>query len=300
MKPSLLFVDDRAEAHGLVQAALAEMDLDFRSAYSGEEGIAMAATFDPDVVLLDMELPDATGIDVCRQIRARSSTAELPVIFLSGDVSVETKVRALDAGGSDYIVKPFALAELRARVGVALRTKFAFDRLAARAQVDGLTGLHNRAFFDRRLEAELSHARRHLTALSCLMLDLDHFKRVNDTHGHSVGDEVLRLTAAALLRRCRREDVVCRYGGEEFAVLTPGVGLRGAVTLGEELRHLIGGLQIAVAQGESVGIRCSIGVAEFDASTPDAMVRNADEALYYAKRMGRDRVSVEERFRHIV
>ena len=162
--------------------------------------------------------------------------------------------------------------------------------LAQNAQLDGLTGLWNRAHLDRRLAEELSALQRRRLPLSCIMLDVDYFKSINDRFGHPCGDEVLRLIGALLMEHSRAEDIVCRYGGEEFTILCPGVGACGAVTLAERLRREIAAAELSYA-GHTVPVTCSFGVAEasLDGST---MLGQADECLYRSKVAGRNRVTV--------
>ncbi len=298
MNSSVLIIDDSAAVHRLVEVWLRALNVEFHTAFDAEAGIEKARAVRPDVILLDLNLKEGNGLDLCRRIKSDPLISTTPVIFLTAETRVEEKVKALDLGGLDYIVKPFHPAEFQARIRVALRTKYLLDLLSDRARIDGLTGLHNRALFDERLEAELSQARRYGGQLSCMMMDIDHFKKVNDTYGHIVGDEVLRHVASTLSRRCRREDIVCRYGGEEFAVLTPNVGLNGAITLAEDIRQLIGSLELRSA-GQTISVTCSFGVAEFGVDQTIPLAERADEALYFAKHSGRNRVCPEQRFREM-
>lgn len=298
MNSRVLLIDDSAPVHRLVEVWLRPLNVEFHGAFGSEAGIDQARSLRPDVILLDVCLQDGDGYELCRRIKADPLISTTPVVFLSAESRIEEKVKALDLGALDYIVKPFHPAEFQARVRVALRTKYLIDLLSDRARIDGLTGLHNRAFFDERLEAELAQARRYGSQFSCIILDIDHFKRVNDTHGHLIGDEVLRHVASTVSRRCRREDVVCRYGGEEFAILMPQVGLAGAITLAEDLRQNIASIEFRSAD-QTISLTCSFGVAEYtaDPAVTTPLTQRADEALYYAKRTGRDRVCPEARFR---
>ncbi len=296
MNSRVLIVDDSPAVHRLVEVWLRPLNVEFHAALGVDDGYKQARTLRPDVILLDMNLKDGDGLALCKQLKSDPLVSTAPVIFLSAETRCEEKVKALDLGALDFIVKPFNPAEFQARVRVALRTKHLVDLLSDRARIDGLTGLHNRALFDERIESEVAHARRYGTALSCIMLDIDHFKKVNDSFGHIVGDEVLRHVASAMSRRCRREDIVCRYGGEEFAILTPNVGLAGAITLAEDIRQLIAALQIRNA-GQVLAVTCSFGVSEYSAEVITPLPDRADEALYFAKKNGRNRVCPEDRFR---
>lgn len=296
MNSRVLIIDDSAAVHRLVDVWLRPLNVDFHVAEGATDGLQKARFLRPDVILLDVSLQDGDGFELCRRIKGDPQISTTPVVFLSAETRVEEKVRALDLGALDYIVKPFHPAEFQARMRVALRTKYLLDLLSDRARIDGLTGLHNRALFDERIEAEMAQARRYGAQLSCIMMDIDHFKAVNDTHGHHVGDEVLRHVSATITRRCRREDIVCRYGGEEFAILTPNVALAGAITLAEDIRQLVGSLEVHAGM-RAIGVTCSFGVAEYSAQESMPLPERADEALYFAKHTGRNRVCPEQRFR---
>src|SRR5688500_2135270 len=231
MRQKLLVIDDSMPIHMLVRARLNDEPIEMLSAYDGESGLTMAGEQLPDLILLDVDMPHPDGFEVCRRLKAEPRTNIIPVVFLTAASSTEEKIRGLNLGAVDYVTKPFEPAELRARVRASLRTKYLMDLLAKRAQIDGLTGLFNRAFFEHRLLAEMAQSRRVGRALACIMADVDHFKSINDQFGHPMGDEVLRAVANLFLEQCRTEDIVCRYGGEEFVVLMPGVDVEGAVHL---------------------------------------------------------------------
>jgi diguanylate cyclase (GGDEF)-like protein len=163
------------------------------------------------------------------------------------------------------------------------------DLLSRKAMIDGLTGLWNRTYFESRLGSELSLSRRTGQPLSCIMLDLDHFKQLNDRFGHPFGDEVLRAMGRLLIDTCRQEDIACRYGGEEFVVLAPGVSPTDAVGLAERLRAAVESTSLT-CRGETIKVTCSIGVSGIGHIPPPTIVDLADEALYVAKNGGRNRV----------
>jgi diguanylate cyclase (GGDEF)-like protein len=289
----VLLIDDCPSIHGLVRARLREEPVELHSAFDGESGLAAAATLAPDLVLLDVEMPGTNGFEVCRRMKDDPRTIHIPVIFLTGASSTQEKIRGLELGAIDYVTKPFDPAELRARVRASLRTKYLMDLLSRKAMIDGLTGLFNRAYFDARLVAELSLARRSLAPLSCIMLDVDRFKQINDLHGHPFGDEVLRGIGQVLAEHCRTEDTVCRYGGEEFIVLCPNTGSSAAASLAERLRD---GIEQSAwtKNGMPVQITCSFGVSDLHGITPPSVVDLADQALYRAKQTGRNRVVIAD------
>jgi diguanylate cyclase (GGDEF)-like protein len=285
----LLVIDDSRDVHTLIRCRLAREAVELHAAYGGDEGVAAAAAVHPDLILLDVEMPGRDGFDVCRALKADDRTMHIPVIFLTGAASSEEKIRGLELGATDYIVKPFDPAELRARVRASLRTKRLVDLLSKKAMIDGLTGLWNRTYLDAQLCAALSAARRTGAPLSCIMADVDRFKAVNDTYGHSFGDEVLRAVAEVFSRACRAEDVVCRYGGEEFAVLLPNTPPAQAAAAAERLRELVEGLALTWREGV-VKVTCSFGVAHLGGRVPPTVIELADQALYKAKHAGRNRV----------
>jgi len=295
-KGKVLLIDDAADAHMLVERLITSINLEFIGAFDGAQGIALALVEQPGLILLDVSLSIETGFDICRRLKSSSDTAGIQVIFLSAEAGIQERVLGLDLGAVDYIIKPVNPVELQARVRAALRTKYLMDLLENRARIDGLTGLHNRAYFEERFIASLSNARRHGRDFSLLILDIDHFKKVNDTFGHSVGDQALRTIGSIVQSRCRNEDIVCRYGGEEFVILTPDVPLQGAATLAESLRSIIEAARIEGARSV-VNVTASIGVAQALPESQMSLIARADEALYFAKNQGRNRVAVEERAR---
>lgn len=293
MSERILVIDDSPDIHVLVKVRLANQGVQIESAIDAETGLAAARAHPPDLILLDVELPNRDGFSVCAELKNDAATMNVPVIFLTGASTAQDKIRGLDLGATDYVTKPFDPAELRARVRAALRTQALMNLLSKKAMIDGLTGLWNRMYLDARLSAELAAARRSGRPLSCLMLDIDRFKALNDSYGHSFGDEVLRAVGAVLTQGCREEDVVCRYGGEEFTILLPATEIEQAVQLAERLRLAVEARKVMCHQTE-VTVTCSFGVADLRGHVPPSVVELADAALYRAKRSGRNRVSIAE------
>jgi diguanylate cyclase (GGDEF)-like protein len=297
----ILVIDDSDAIHALLRARLAGEPVDVAGAYDGASGLAKAFEAPPDLILLDVDMPGLDGFEVCRQLKASSRTMAVPIIFLTGAASTEQKITGLELGAVDYVTKPFDPAELKARVRGSLRTKYLLDLLERKAQIDGLTGLWNRRYFDARLAESLSIARRGHRPLSLLLADIDRFKSINDQYGHTFGDEVLRRVALCLSETGRLEDVSCRYGGEEFAVIAADTNREGAAHLGERLRHAVEDVQFDVRGRGKLNISASFGVTSVDDAGSndeplDSLSRHlidaADNALYEAKRTGRNRVVV--------
>ena len=293
-QPSVLVVDDSPDIHMLVEVRLRPEGVVVHHAESGELGLKLARELKPDLILLDVDMPGLSGLDVCRELK-RGPCAGIPVIFLTGAADVQAKVEGFDAGAVDYVTKPFEPTELRARVRAALRTKRYLDLLEARAHIDGLTGLRNRAYLDLRIADELAAACRYGREVSLVMIDVDHFKGHNDHHGHPFGDQVLQTLGELLAASVRSADVACRFGGEEFALVLTETDGPSAAILAERIRVKIAGLPFKV-RGQAVLVTASLGVASTtdfaDRSKiiPATLLSLADGALYNAKRSGRNRV----------
>jgi len=295
MTQTILIIDDSPDIHQLLKVRLKNLDVALAHALSGAEGKVKAEETQPDLILLDVHMPEASGFDVCRDLKASSTTQNIPVIFLTGAADVDQKVLGFELGAVDYIQKPFDSAELNARVRAALRTKRFQDMLAQRAMIDGLTGLWNRTHFEMRLQEEVAATQRYDRPLSLIMLDVDHFKSLNDSHGHPFGDEVLQAVGEALAETARTSDWACRYGGEEFSLILRETNLEGAIILAERLRKLIEGLTLR-NKGQDVRVTASFGVSSSELCMNPLdfsrrwLITSADGALYAAKHAGRNRV----------
>jgi len=281
MPREILLIDDSKAIHALVRARLTEEPVTLLSAYTGQEGLAAARRCTPDLILLDVDLPDIHGLEVCRELKTDAATANVPVIFLAGAVSPDDRIYSSEAGAADYISKPFNPAELRARVRSALRNRNLLTLLEHGLQTDPVTGLWNRAHFDDRFCQELSRARRHGHPLACVLADIDHFTSINETFGRAFGDEVLRRTATVLDDATRTEDVVCRFGPDEIIILCPCTNLAGAETIAARCRRDINKMDLVCRQ-QQVPITCSFGVAEDDGRKL-SIIETAQRALQSAK-----------------
>ncbi|NIA07703.1 MAG: diguanylate cyclase [Actinobacteria bacterium] len=290
--PLVLVVDDNQTNISLVQGYLHRIDIASRSADNGPEAIELARSLKPSLILLDVMMPGMDGLEVCRALKDKMDTADIPIIFLSARTDVDQKVMGMSMGAVDYITKPFNPSELEIRIRSALRTKALQDELAAQAKTDALTGLYNWRYFYEILEHEVERSRLSSEPLSLILVDLDMFKVVNDTYGHQMGDKVLCDLGTMICREARPSDYVARYGGDELAVVLPLTSLRDAKRLAERLRER----SSKTTFGDSsftLDIACSFGVATLgpgDKGSAEALVRMADEALYTAKGSGRNRV----------
>jgi diguanylate cyclase (GGDEF)-like protein len=292
----VLAIDDSPDVHRLLDVRLRPEGLILHHALAADEGLTKARELKPDLILLDVDLPLMTGFEVCQKLKLDPLTAEIPVIFLTGASDVYTKVQGFDLGAIDYVLKPFEPAELRARVRAALRTKRFHDLLSARSHVDGLTGIWNRSYFNQRFGDEMSAAQRYGRTISLVMLDLDHFKSLNDTYGHPFGDQVLQAVGDVLHSFLRTTDAPCRFGGEEFALVLTETDEEGALITADRVRLQLAQLAFRpkdrhVQVTGSLGVACST-IFDKKALSVARMVAAADEALYRAKQEGRNRVCV--------
>ena len=292
----VLVAEDSLVVRTILRRQLEEYGHRVVEAVDGEDALAMTREHHPDVILLDVEMPKLDGHGVLAVLRATPELADIPVVFLTGRTSTEDVVEGLRLGAHDYLRKPFESAELLARVSAAFRVKVLQDQLRQRnnelsalSRTDALTGLPNRRELQERMSAATSAARRHQQPSAMLMVDIDHFKRVNDTRGHDGGDIVLRAVAARLAAACRAEDSAGRWGGEEFLVVAPMTDLPGGARLGERIRSHIGDTAVPMGDGPDITVTVSVGVASGLRAAED-LLAEADEALYVAKRDGRNRV----------
>ncbi len=296
VKARVLVVDDSRDVHDLLRARLKHDDIELMSAESIAEGLDKALAESPELMLIDMSLPnEGDGLTLMRLLQTDSRTRNIPVIVLSARADLSCKVAAFDLGAVDYVTKPFELIELRVRLRVTLRMNEMMRLLAQRAQLDGLTGLWNRTYFDTRWREEFARSHRQGHSLALSFIDIDYFKSVNDNYGHPVGDMVLQSVARVLQRDPRASDIACRYGGEEFVLIMPDTNAVDAAFVSERLRQTIA--ELRWARVPDLRITVSIGVAGakgFTVATAESWVETADNNLYAAKKAGRNRIIVSD------
>ncbi|MCA9291757.1 MAG: diguanylate cyclase [Phycisphaerales bacterium] len=290
----LLAIDDSELIHQLLRGRLRNERIQIHAATNAADGLQLARVLLPDVILLDIDMPDRNGFDIIQDLKADPTTHDIPVIFFSSDANVDTKIRGFELGAVDFVTKPFEVAELKARVNSAIRLSRLVRMLAQRAQVDGLTGLWNRAYFDWRLGEEVAIAERHCNDLALIFCDLDRFKGVNDTYGHPFGDQVLERFGL-LLAHGRKGDIACRYGGEEFGIILPETNAQEAANVAERL--LVDLRSMTWRRDPGLAITASFGITDLrrvHPRTTAALVESADRALYAAKARGRNCVAVSD------
>jgi len=289
--PKVLAIDDSELIHRLLRVRLQHEQIELHGSMVAVRGLEMARELQPDVILLDIEMEGMDGFEVLQALKSDVDLQDIPVIFISATASMEDRVRALDLGAVDFVAKPFEVVELKARVRSALRVQHLVKMLAQKAQVDGLTGLWNRTYFDRRLAQEVSESIRHRRPLTLVMCDVDGFKKLNDERGHPFGDMVLERLAK-ILQSGRGSDIPCRYGGEEFGIILPNTSGSEALEVADRYRRAIELETWPSAVGKV--ITASFGIADISmlpgAQGVDDLIAAADSALYKAKLNGRNRV----------
>ncbi|RKZ04751.1 diguanylate cyclase response regulator [Candidatus Fermentibacteria bacterium] len=291
MKPmKVLVVDDDVDSLAIASLRLKKDGYTIETAGSGDECMDKAREKRPDLILLDVQMPGRSGYEVCEELKSDQELSNIPVIFLSAADDTSDKVKGLDLGAVDYVTKPFDVFELRARVRAALRTKRLQDLLLKYSEVDSLTEIYNRRVLMSRLHQEWDRTLRSGGVISFIMVDIDRFKRVNDTYGHPVGDEVLETIAYILKNSIRSGDIVGRYGGEEFGIVMVNSTSDEAALAADRYRRVI---QMAVFQSKKgeFSVTASFGTADSRRRENVAeLVAAADAALYKAKETGRNKV----------
>jgi two-component system, cell cycle response regulator len=292
----VLIIDDSEAVCLEISRIVAELGHRPVTAQSSLEGLRLARELHPSLTLVDVEMPTIDGFKLTSALK--QGPRFMPVVILTSHADPDSRRRGHLAGADDFLVKPVAPFELALRIQAMLRIRQLTDaldaanrRLAELADTDALTGIANRRHFDATLAREVERAQRYRRPLAVAVCDLDHFKAVNDTHGHAAGDAILKAVAEALAGCVRNSDLVARVGGEEFGVIAPEVA-DGALVLCERIRHEVAALVVAHDERQ---LRCTIstGVVTWDGrspATPAELFAQADECLYAAKAAGRNRV----------
>lgn len=287
----VLLVDDDPAMLRLLSKWLQKAGYPVRTAADGLEALEAIEAECPDFLVTDWEMPRLDGLNLCRQVRELLLPHYVYIVFLTVRTGAQEMITGLENGADDFLTKPVSEGELLARMRSSSRVLELERRLSIMARTDALTGLITQRSFYESLDKEWHRARRFHLPLSCVMMDLDFFKQVNDVHGHQAGDSVLKFVGELLVDNCRASDTVCRYGGEEFCVMLPETGESEAALWAERARARLAALYIPAGVRE-LRITGSFGVAERrdDARSCEELVDLADQALLCAKRMGRDRV----------
>lgn len=287
----ILLIDDSKSIHPLVKSLLGEEPVTIHSAFDGQYGLVLAESMRPDLILLDVEMPGVDGFETCRRLKLNPATASLPIIFLTAVGGTDEMVRGLNMGANDYVVKPFKLSELLSRVRAGLRTSHMIRLLEEKAMIDALTGLGNSAMLKARLAAEVSLRIRSGNPLSCVAMNVDQFKQMNDNLGHTFSERVLKQIGDALLQNCRIEDVVCRVDGPKFVILAPQTTAEQASLLAKQICVAIAKIPFT-HQGKPVAVTCSFGVADAVGVYDRSMQERAQQAASLSSKSGPNHISI--------
>ncbi|MGD9723518.1 MAG: response regulator [Pirellulales bacterium] len=296
--PLVVIVDDSPQDRRLLEAHLSNCQFQARTAGTAKDGLELVRACQPDLIVLDLLLPDCNGYEFIAALKEDVRTTQVPILVVSAMAEVGDRVKALELGADDFIVKGSERLEFEARTRRLLRLKRSLDQLHSRcdqalkrAVTDSLTGLYTHGFMQETLAQQLQIAERYGSPYAAIFADVDHFKEINDRHGHAAGDRVLRFVAETLRSLVRQADTLVRYGGEEFVALLPHTNGPEAVLLAERMRNAIAGVRIPIGDDETVQLTMSFGVAAFpdDALDGPTLVQRGDAAMYLAKRGGRNR-----------
>lgn len=290
-KPLILIVDDSPINISFCKKILNKNGYTTDSCKCGEEALEYLEKNSPDLILLDIVMPGIDGYEFCEHIKNIPKLTDTPVIFLSAMDDEESIIKGFKCGGVDYITKPFRTQEMLARTKTHIDLKKTKEQLLRMATTDVLTGLANRRFFMDRLSSEFERVKRYESLYTILMIDLDLFKKINDTLGHKAGDIVLAKVSEILQSGLRCTDIIGRIGGEEFAAILPETEIQHGVQIAERLKNAVEDLQLEI-NGKKIKTTISLGASQSnpqDREMDDGLIR-ADSALYEAKKSGRNRV----------
>ncbi|QNM91810.1 GGDEF domain-containing response regulator [Aliarcobacter cryaerophilus] len=298
-KPTILVVDDMTTTLLLIHDLLKDT-YEVKIAKSGTKALEiLESPNDIDLILLDIEMPDINGYDVCRKIKNNETIKNIPIIFITGRTSQEDEEYGLNLGAIDYITKPFNKAIVKLRIKNYLDLKIKNDMLEKLSMYDGLTNIRNRRFFDETFEKTFNEIKRDKKSLAVLMIDIDFFKPYNDNYGHGQGDETLRKVAKALEKTIKRaSDFVARYGGEEFVILLKDINKDGVEAVANNLLNAVRELKITHEFSKIENyVTISIGASFYNSNsdiTKLELLLKADETLYSVKNSGRNNFAILE------
>lgn len=291
---TVMIIEDHPDQRELLEIVLQKEGYRVVTASNGAEALEKLEKEPAHVILSDVMMPKMDGFELMRKIRSNPKFKNLYIILITARIQERDRVQGLDLGADDYITKPFSFSELLARVRVGTRVVQYQLHLEHQALVDSLTGLFNRRAFEQKMEEEFERAQRYRHHLSVLILDVDNFKKVNDTYGHHWGDEVLKKIAESLRTMTRRSDYPARYGGEEFVLVLPETELESALSVDGKVRAEIKAVKFG-NKAKSFSVTVSSGISSTcnkQYSNWQQMLEDADQALYLAKNGGKDRAEV--------
>ena len=288
-------VDDNTDNLRMLKNVLEESGYSVRAAPNGKLALSAAQGIIPDLILLDISLPDVDGYEICRILKENPDTVDVPIIFLTGKTDTQDILRGFDLGAADYVLKPYISAILLARVNTHIKLIMQKRELIELAEIDKLSEIANRRRFDSFLESEWRRCRRERNLISLIMGDIDNFKLYNDKYGHLYGDDVIKRVARIMKSYGKRAtDLPVRYGGEEFALIMGNADSGHVLTVAESICRKVEELKIPHELSEAGDfVTLSLGVAELvpdESNNPDMLISKADKMLYQAKSEGKNRV----------
>lgn len=298
----ILVVDDTDSNIDILNSLLND-DYAVLSALDGEFALEVANDDLPDLILLDIVMPDMDGFEVCEKLKQNPKTKDIPIIFITSISDENSIEKAYELGCVDFITKPFKPKELVAKVNREIKLqKLIFDlekskeELKLLASTDSLTGLFNRRHFSNVADSILNLSKREKSEISIIMIDIDKFKNVNDTYGHKIGDDVIKTLSKILTNNTRESDIVCRFGGEEFIILLPKTSKENAKIIAEKIRNITQEYTFIINNDEKLNCTISLGVSQIDHNIQNPLestINKADKALYTAKQNGRNMVCLD-------
>jgi len=319
---TILLVDDSAFNLKVLADTVEECGYKPVLATNGKQAFEFINIEKPDLILLDVMMPEVDGFQLCIQLKENPGLKDIPIIFLTAKSKTEDIVKGFEVGGVDYITKPFNVVELRARMSTHLEAKISHDeikrcneqlqktneelhtanemikkqnlqliefnkKLEFVSRTDPLSGLYNRRHIMEKIQDEVARYRRNHRSFSLLIADIDFFKHINDTYGHAYGDCVIKIISQSLRDNAREQDIVARWGGEEFLLLLPETEQEGAIILAERMRKKIAGIPFQCNKVQ-LNITMTLGVATHNDDAVDEVIKRADIALYQGKKKGRN------------
>jgi len=304
-KANILLVEDNKTQANVIMDYLEKSGYHIVCVGDGMSAFKAAKTSAVDIILLDRILPDMDGSEICRWLKLDQATCDIPIIMLTAKGAMTDKISGLEAGADDYLPKPFEESELNARIFARLRSKTHHDdlkkknrqledmltRVESLAIMDPMTGIYNRRRFESILINEFKRATRYQLPLTCMMIDIDRFKLINDAHGHQEGDTVIKEIARIIQTTIREVDTAARWGGEEFVVLSPNTSKEKAQLAAERMRKAVASYEFIRTETKKVTVSIGIaGIPDPAIDSQDKMIHAADLAMYEAKKNGRNRI----------
>lgn len=286
-KEKIFIAEDDAKIMELIIKKLEKEGYEVNTAANGRDALKKIREILPDLVILDISMPELDGYEVKMELSKQKSTENIPVIYLTGRIHIDDKVKGLNLGADDYITKPFKREELMARIEAILRRKRYYEYLALH---DNLTGLFNLTYFNQQFAQFFNIAERYKNTFSLLFIDIDKFKQINDTYGHKTGDNVLKKLAEIMQKNLRKSDIISRYGGDEFAVILPNTAQARAEEMANRLVDVVTAAKVLVSDTTEIRMSISIGIVEYSSGykDKDQMFEVADRKMYECKKNNRE------------